>query len=898
MYPDNPNLIMPDRNIFSSRVEDDEKLMEDISVMLEVPMKFGFQIERFEKIPTRQSSFNLINTISDNIIVKLSKNNCIIDLSMRIPRLIDKQWIVINNSKKIPRFQLFDIPILTFWKNQEIRINTNVGKISLFWKHKKKNYDFYVQIASLSKKISFAIVMCAYYGSTYVNDNFLKDQSRSDLLKSPIEELTPYQLLLLDLFECCDIATEQEQYIEIVGEYFSKSDPVGKGNDYMFTLAYILDIDILTRRFIKEDSVIDCLVNVFKHNINYDNVEYQNKRIRCYEYMISKHFIQNIYKLCVSCRNTQKPKYNISKTKILADCNVSDIIQYDYCINPISQLALIAQTTLTGPDGFDKKSIPTKLKDLHKTMLGKICPVDTPDRENCGVVQNLNPTVKLDDNLQFIEEGYKKAIPSISVAMVPFLEHDDQTRLQMAAGQMRQSILLNEFHVPYICSGVEKQFTKYSNFVVKAEEDGKILFKNKKIVLIGYKSGIVKILDIGVNHIVSSNMSMVLCDFEPGYHFQKEETLTYSTFCKRDIITIGQNFKIAFMSYYGFNHEDGIVISDKLVNQDNLTSFHYIDMTFNISPSKVLLDLNPHTSAPYMPLYPIGSKLNKGDVYATIKDMYTPGSTKSDVYTFFEESSDKIAQQDLIIDDVKIFANEWYRGIKEYDAWVENVIQKQIDNNNKIIQVINDNTDDDLKKQLITDHKLDLFNNTGKYKIKGDLLKGIRFEINGIYNRVIEIGDKLANRHGNKGVITLIVPHSDMPQLPDGSHVDMCINPMGVISRMNVGQLFEVPLGMSLVDLKKQMKSMLNDNVPQEKIKKYMVDYIHMTDKTPEKWIISHIKHHLPEIIDGSVSKRIYRNRYSSWIYVSDEIDTYGRTKVIVSKYRYNFQKNYATCRR
>jgi len=856
MYPVNPNLNMPKRNIFTVRQENYDQIVENIRSILEVPIKCGFTLEKFEKVPTRYNSYNLISTIKENLVIKLSKNNNIIDLSMQIPKLIDGQWIVINNKRKIPRYQLYDIPVLTMWDENEIRILTNIGRVSIEWKkNKKKKIDFNIQLSIFSKKIPFAVVICAFYGAEYVYEKFLKDNDNDDLLS--LESPSPYQLLLIDLFECCDIDMQQEQYIEIIGEYFSKTNATAKGNDYLFTVAYLFEIDIMTKQFIEEDNVIDCFVNVLEKNINYDNVDFQNKRIRCFEYMILKHFITNIYKLCLTSRNANKPKYNVSKTKILADCNVSDIIQYDYCINPISQLAQLSQITMTGPDGFAKESIPTKLKDLHKSMFGKVCPVDTPDRENCGVVQNLNPTVKFDDKFKFIDEGYKKAIVSLSVSMVPFLEHNDQTRLQMSASQARQSILLNEFHIPYICSGVEKQFTRYTDFVEKAEDDGEILFKNKNIIIVGYISGKIKIYKIGVKHIVSSNMSYIRCDYNIGDKFDKDSIITYSTFCKDEIITIGQNFKVAFMSYYGFNHEDGIVISDRLVKDDCLTSCHYMDMSFTISPSKVLMDLYEDSDV-YMPLHPIGTKLKKGDIYAKLKEMYLFGSIKNDSCAVFEDSNDKIVQQDLLIEDVVLYANDWYHDIKEYDQWVENTIQHQIDNSNKIIQVIADNTDLDDAKQLIADYKLDLLHNVGKYKKKDELLKGVYVEMHGVYNAKINIGDKLANRHGNKGVITLIVPHKKMPQLPDGSHVDMCINPMGVISRMNTGQMFEVSLSNSLMDLKKNMIGMIRDNKNQDDIKKYLLDFIYMVDQTPEKYIISYFKQNLPNIITEQFVNDLY----------------------------------------
>jgi len=860
MYPDNPELVLPKRNVFTFRQEDCDRLMTDIGIMLEVPIKCGFVLEKFEKHDVKNQGFNLINTVRESIVVRFSKGKHIIDLSMQIPKLIDNQWFVINNRKKIPRYQLYDIPILTFFKDNEIRVQTNIGRIAINWKEKIKKFDFHVQISTFSKKIPLGIVLCAYYGPEFVKENFMP-YDNIEQLRTVIGDnnITPYQLLQLDLFEICDVDTPVNQYIEFVGEYFSKRNPKAKGEDYIFTLTNILDIDIITKRFISEDKILDCLMNILENNTYYSDVDYVNKRIRCFEYIVLQHFINNIYKLCITNRNAPAPKYNVSSTKILGECNVSDIVQFDFCINPIDQLAQLTQTSLTGPNGFSKEAIPTRLKDLQVTMLGKICPIDTPDRENCGVIQNLNPTVKFDKKFQFEEEGYKKIIPSIAISMVPFLEHTDPTRLQMAAGQMKQSILLENFHIPYICSGAERQFSKYTNFITKAEEDGEVLCVTNKILVVGYNSGRIKIYNIGIRPIVSSNMNIIITDYKIGEKFNKHDTICYSTFCKNDVITIGQNFKIAFMSYYGFNNEDGIVISDRLQNDDSLTSVHYIDMSFNITSSKVLLDLNEdNKNLEYMPLYPIGSLLKKGNIYAKIKEMNLFGSIKNDSYNIFQECTEKIAGYDILIEDVKLFANDWYKDIKEYDNWVENQIQNQIDKNDKIIQIIADNTDLENGKKIVAENKLDLMHHPGKYKNKDELLKGMKIEINGVYTKKIAVGDKLANRHGNKGVITSIVPHEKMPQLPDGSHIDICLNPMGVISRMNMGQLFEISLSQSLIDLKTKIITMIDTKISQLKIRKFLINYIDMTDKTPTKWIVKHVTNNMPKIINKKYIESIY----------------------------------------
>ena len=143
----------------------------------------------------------------------------------------------------------------------------------------------------------------------------------------------------------------------------------------------------------------------------------------------------------------------------------------------------------------------------------------------------------------------------------------------------------------------------------------------------------------------------------------------------------------------------------------------------------------------------------------------------------------------------------------------------------------------------------------GKYKYKNELINGIRFEIQGTYIRPIQPGDKIGNRHGNKGVISSIMPHEMMPKLEDGRHVDACINPLGIISRMNTGQLFELHLGMSLEDLKKELMRMLNMKTNQEDLRNYLLGYIYIIDNTKEGWYYKQFKNEIFSIGIGKQRK-------------------------------------------
>jgi len=456
-------------------------------------------------------------------------------------------------------------------------------------------------------------------------------------------------------------------------------------------------------------------------------------------------------------------------------------------------------------------------------------------------LQNMIPNVKLDENLRFEPEFLQKQPISIPVSMVPFLEHDDQTRLQMSSSQMRQSILLKEFDHPMIRSGCEHLYTKHTQFVKIAKKDGEVVHIDTKYLIVTYTDGEVDIFNVAYRKIYVEHMDFMNVYVKPGDKFKAGDILAESNYCKDGGIRFGRNLLTGVMVYYGNNYEDGIVISDRLVNEDILTSVHFKDLSFTIPPHKVLLSL---TKEGYQPLPNEFQTINAGSPYAIMKSL-----TIDDMYSVFNEAIPLEAEKTFIIPEVNIYANTWNEDIPEFRDWVAETIEKQKEKELVLKKVLKDKLDKDQANKFIRENGLDLFGFVGKYKEKKEKINGIKVEMYGVHFRKVKVGDKVANRHGNKGVISRIVPHEKMPKLDDGRHLDICINPLGIISRMNIGQLFELQLSMSLYDLKENMKQLLKDEVDQNEIKKYLLAYIDIIDKTADKWYVTQFATQLPKTI-------------------------------------------------
>jgi len=821
----------PEWNIFTIRKRDYENILPVAREILKAPEDLGFTLEELELRDIRFSSGELSKTLKQNLVIKLKKGNSLIDLSIYVPKLIDDNYVFINGRRKIPLFQLYDIPLVTRGDNIKLRTNVATLILSVDKESPRLKCNF------LGRKVPFSLILLSYYSLDEITNLI-------DLANKNYENKF-HNNLITDLNDYIEESKgyTQDDFSHELGRYYSKYNAKSKGYDVLYALDLIPKVDIFTKEFLDnpQQQVLPELLRAIQIE-NIDDTEYTNKRVRCFEYVIFAKISKMVFDLCLANRTTKQPKFNINSSQILSECNVSDIVQFDFSINPIEELTKLSRISLLGPGGFKRENIPRHLRDITKSMFGRICPVDTPDRDNCGVLQNLIPNVKLDDNLRFSEEICDKQPISIPVSMTPFCKNDDQTRLQMASSQMRQSIMLKNFDTPLISSGCEGLYTDQTQFVKIAKKDGEVIHVDKNYILVMYKDGEPDIFDVRYRKIYVENVDFMNPYIDKiGMKFKAGDIIAESNFCKEGSVTFGKNLLTGVMVYYGHNYEDGIVISDRLSQDDVLTSVHYTEMAFNITPDKVLLSLDDDS---YKPLPKELESLKAGDPYAILKKL-----TIDDFYSVFQEQKVMEVKKDMFITEINLYGNAWNEEVPEYKEWIESKIQEQVDEEKLTQKVIKEYFDKKVAQSFIREKNLDKFSFTNKYKIKKEKIQGMRIELFGLYLRKINVGDKIGNRHGNKGVISAIVPHEKMPQLEDGRHLDICINPLGIISRMNMGQLFEYHLSMSVNDLKINILDMIEHDISDKDIRKYILDYIKIVDKTKDGWYYEQFEQQLPEKI-------------------------------------------------
>ena len=631
----NPNYELKENNIFEIRKKEYDTLKDDIFKIIKVVEDIGFQIDEFEiENNNRMYHHELFKTLKEKVTIKLSKGVYKIDLSINIPKIIDNNYIRINGRKKVPQFQLYDIPIIHRGKNLKLR--TNVATILV----ECSNEGPFVQISLLGRKIPLSLLILAYHGVDKVVDIFNIDGNYCE--NKNLHFI--YDKLLLDLnmyySECND--TPQTSFIEEIDRLYSKSKSRNTGDDIMYAIDLIKQTDPISMKFFKTDNIIDEIINALKHPNQYNDQDYENKRIRLSEYMITSKISKSIFNFCILNRNVKKPKYNINSNLIISECNVSDIIRFDFAINPIEELTCLTRCSLIGPGGFIRENVPEHLRDINDSMYSKICPVDTPDRENCGILQSICPNAKFDKNNKFDKNENGEPI-SIPVSLIPFSEHNDQTRLQMASSQMRQAIYCENIEPPMTYSGCEWLYSDKTQF----KKNGTVAHIDNTYIIVAYDDNTIEIFDISLRKIYVSNLDMYNIHVSEGDRVKKGDILAESKFMNNGKLQFGHNLLTAVMSYYGYNYEDGIVISDRLVKNNIFTSVHYTDLSFLLTPNKVLLSLpsynkenvlinDVYNQKEYKPLPDLWEKVYLGRPYAIMKNI----TDNIDYYSIFNNETE------------------------------------------------------------------------------------------------------------------------------------------------------------------------------------------------------------------------------------------------------------------
>ncbi len=818
-----PGYKLKKNNIFNYRQRewDDSLMILNIQDMLKCGEKYNILTKKVafnNKKKKKNEKTEIKKTISKmlNIVVHLKGRVKPIELNYEVPWLVEN-YFYIGGNKKIPVFQLFDKPVI--YRNNVVKIRTNIQTMNMTINENNKS-GYFISLNIFNKKIPFARVLLAYLGKTELKKRFI------DAKQSTSKN---WALLIRDIETVLMDTTIDPK--KIISSYFrGKND-----KEIVANILLITDIDIFSKKFMDTENLFE----EFIHSINVmdsekkedvlrkDDCSLSNKRIRFLEYILYSHLCKDFYNMITTLKKPKRDKFSNNSKVILANANTSPIVQYENPINPLDELSRLSRVALTGPGGFKKKNIPTYLRDIHSSLPGRICPVDTGDRENCGSLQYLVPTSEINDNGTF-GNASEKVRASTTISHVPFLEHNDSTRLQMASSQMKHSIMLKEFDIPYVQSGVEGLYTDKTSFVFVAERSGKVIYKDVDIIIVQYDSKKCQAFNIGYKKARLSIVDFYKTYYDVGDRFKKGDIIVESNFLNNGIATIGRNLRTAIMTWHGYNFEDAIVISQKVADENKLTSVHYLDLSFEISPDKILLNLGD--TSDYKPLPSIGQRLHKGEVYAKIKTMSNKAEDNHDV--ILDDANTRTVTEECTITNVEVFVNKMNEIEPEYCNYVNGIVKNQKVNKKNLIATLKNHLTQEQMDHFLASLEIDESSKEDKFKMKGELIDGILINITAIYERPICVGDKIGNRHGNKGIISAIIPENLMPVSSDGNPAEVIINPLGIISRMNVGQVYELHMTEALQKMKAAIELKFKNGESKKDIYNYFMKFMKIVDKT------------------------------------------------------------------
>ena len=754
-----------------------------------------------------------------------------------------------------------------------------------------------------------------------------------------------------------------------------------------------LDIGMDKQVLTTEDiiTIIKYLIELINSKAEIDDIDHlSNRRVRTVGEQLSSQFGVGLARMARTIRERMNVRDNevftpidLINAKTLSSVinsffGTNQLSQFMDQTNPLAEITHKRRLSALGPGGLSRERAGFEVRDVHYTHYGRLCPIETPEGPNIGLISSLGVFAKI-NNMGFIETPYRKVkegivdlksapiylsaeeeenkliaqsninvdkagkilddkviarqegdfpltepsnvhytdvapnqIASISASLIPFLEHDDANRALMGSNMMRQAVPLLLPQSPIVGTGLEKQVASDSRVLINAEADGTVKYvdaneivikynRNKNQVLTSFESDIVtyKLTKfkktnqgtcVNLKSIVSKGdkviQGQVLCE---GYATNNGE------------LALGRNIQVAFMPWKGYNFEDAIVISEKVVRDDVFTSIHIDEYSLEVRDTKLgneeLTNDIPNVSEEATKdldengMIRIGAEINAGDILIgkiTPKGESDPTPEEKLLRAIFGDKAGDVKDASLkappslhgVVIDKKLFARsvkdkrkriqdkEDLKALEDlFDtkfSELKNILvdklysvlngktsqgifndlgeevfpkgkkftQKMLNSADDFAHLVStkwvtDKATNDIVSQIIHNYKIkenDLQGSLRREKFTisvGDELPSGILKLAKVYiakKRKLKVGDKMAGRHGNKGIVAKIVREEDMPFLEDGKPVDIVLNPLGVPSRMNIGQIYETVLGWAGLKLDKKYSTPIFDGASIDEI--------------------------------------------------------------------------------
>ena len=756
-----------------------------------------------------------------------------------------------------------------------------------------------------------------------------------------------------------------------------------------------LDIGMDKQVLTTEDiiTIIKYLIELINSKAEIDDIDHlSNRRVRTVGEQLSSQFGVGLARMARTIRERMNVRDNevftpidLINAKTLSSVinsffGTNQLSQFMDQTNPLAEITHKRRLSALGPGGLSRERAGFEVRDVHYTHYGRLCPIETPEGPNIGLISSLGVFAKI-NNMGFIETPYRRVkggivdlksdpvylsaeeeenkliaqsnisvdksgkiidekviarqegdfpltepsnvhytdvapnqIASISASLIPFLEHDDANRALMGSNMMRQAVPLLLPQSPIVGTGLEKQVASDSRVLINAESDGVVEYvdaneitikynRNKNEVLTSFESNTVtyKLTKFKkTNQGTCVNLKSIV---SKGDKISKGQVLCEGYATNNGELALGRNIQVAFMPWKGYNFEDAIVISEKVVRDDVFTSIHIDEYSIEVRDTKLgneeLTNDIPNVSEEATKdldengMIRIGAEINAGDILIgkiTPKGESDPTPEEKLLRAIFGDKAGDVKDASLkappslngVVIDKKLFA----RSVKDKrkriqdkedlklledsydikfselkDILVEKLYrilngktsqgifndlgeevfpkgkkftQKMLNSADDFAHLVStkwvtDKSTNDIVSQIIHNYKIkenDLQGSLRREKFTisvGDELPSGILKLAKVYiakKRKLKVGDKMAGRHGNKGIVAKIVREEDMPFLEDGKPVDIVLNPLGVPSRMNIGQIYETVLGWAGLKLDKKYATPIFDGASIDEINK------------------------------------------------------------------------------
>lgn len=790
---------------------------------------------------------------------------------------------------------------------------------------------------------------------------------------------------------------DEETARDIIDKLFFSDQRYNLGDVGRYRMNKKLGLDIPMEKQVltKEDiiTIVKYLIELINSKAEVDDIDHlSNRRVRTVGEQLAAQFGVGLARMARTIRERMNVRDNevftpldLINAKTLSSVinsffGTSQLSQFMDQTNPLAEITHKRRLSALGPGGLSRERAGFEVRDVHYTHYGRLCPIETPEGPNIGLISSLAVYAKV-NNMGFIETPYRKVengkikldelvymsaeeeeglkipqaniqvddqgnilderlvvkedgdfpvvsreevdyidvapnqIASISASLIPFLEHDDANRALMGSNMMRQAVPLLRPEAPIVGTGLEKRVVTDSRVLINAEREGTVTYVDADKIVIEYDRTEDEILVSFDSRLTTYNLikfrrtNQGTCiNLKPivrkGDRVHKGQVLCQGYATEQGELALGRNMKVAFMPWKGYNFEDAIVISERVIREDIFTSIHIDEYTLDVRDTKLgveeLTNDIPNVSEEATKdldengIVRIGANIKPGDILigkVTPKGESDPTPEEKLLRAIFGDKAGDVKDASLkaspSLEGVVIGKKLFSRAVKTkqkrakekdemaaldaaFNAKAEALKDVLLE---KLFSLVNGKTSqgvfNDLGEEMIPkgrkhtqrglkeiedythllsggwttdEHTNELINDLiHNYKIKlndlqgmlrrdkftltvGDELPAGIMKLAKIYiakKRKLKVGDKMAGRHGNKGIVARIVRDEDMPFLEDGTPVDIVLNPLGVPSRMNIGQIYETVLGWAGQKLGKKFATPIFDGASLEQITEY-----------------------------------------------------------------------------